>query len=137
MKNQANRCHRYRQSDKSYHIVKRYTAGILLLILTIGFLNKSGLAQPLAKDKDKFLGCATSSYIYRYLENYFNQVTPGNAGKWGSVEPVQGQYNWTDLDKIYNYAINRDIPFKEHTLIWNNQKPYWISSLNSQRKEPQ
>lgn len=58
-------------------------------------------AQPLA-------GCATSSELSRYLERYWNQITPGNDGKWRSVEAVQGLYNWTNLDKIYNFAIKKN-----------------------------
>ncbi len=88
-------------------------------------------AQPLAAGKDKFLGCATSANISRYLDRYFNQVTPGNEGKWGSVEMIQGQYNWAPLDKIYNFAVNRNMPFKFHTLIWGQQQPGWIGSLDS------
>jgi len=102
-----------------------------ILVWMIGFLPTQSLAQPLAAGKNKFLGCGTSSVIYRDLDKYWNQVTPGNDGKWGSVEAVRGQYNWTNLDKIYNYAVNRNIPFKEHTLVWGNQQPGWIASLDS------
>jgi endo-1,4-beta-xylanase len=88
-------------------------------------------AQPLAEGKDKFLGCATSGNLWRYMEQYWNQVTPGNDGKWGSVEMIRGQYYWTNLDKIYNFAVHRNFPFKEHTFIWGNQQPTWIASLDS------
>ena len=88
-------------------------------------------AQPLAAGSDRFLGCGTSSSVYRDLADYWNQVTPGNDGKWGSVESIQGQYNWSGLDAIYNYAGTVGIPFKEHTLVWGNQQPAWIASLDS------
>jgi len=58
-------------------------------------------------------------------------VTPGNDGKWGSVEAVRGVYNWTNLDKIYNYAKNRNLLFKEHVFVWVSQQPSWIASLDS------
>ena len=88
-------------------------------------------AQPLAAGTERFLGCGTSSSLFRNLADYWNQVTPGNDGKWGSVEPVQGQYNWSGLDVIYNYAVTSAIPFKEHVLVWGNQQPSWIGSLDS------
>jgi len=90
-------------------------------------------AQPLATGLDKFLGCATSENLSRYMEKYWNQVTPGNAGKWGSVEFAQGSYYWTDLDKIYAYTTKstRNFAYKHHTLIWGQQQPGWIGSLDS------
>jgi endo-1,4-beta-xylanase len=103
-----------------------------LLICIVGLLPLKSFSQPLAKGKDKFLGCSTSAnYIFRDLDKYWNQITPGDAGKWGSVEATQGYYNWANLDKIYNYAINRSLPFKEHVLVWGNQQPSWIASLDS------
>ncbi len=108
-----------------------FAIGILMGLIAVFFLTLNSFGQPLAAGKDKFLGCATSANIYRYLDRYWNQVTPGNEGKWGSVEPVQGQYNWAPLDKIYNFAVNRNMPFKHHTLIWGQQQPGWIGSLDS------
>ena len=95
------------------------------------------LGQPLAQGKDKFLGAATSYFIFREFDKYWNQLTPGNEGKWGSVTSVRGVYNWSSLDFLYNFAIKRGIAFKHHTLVWGSQQPNWISSLDtaSQRVE--
>jgi endo-1,4-beta-xylanase len=112
-------------------IGKRFGLILTLLICLIALLPSNSFAQPLAQGMDKFLGCSTSSYIWRYLGNYWNQITPGNDGKWESVESTQGQYNWTNLDKIYNFAKNRNILFKEHVFVWGNQQPSWIASLDS------
>jgi GH35 family endo-1,4-beta-xylanase len=60
---------------------------------------------------------------------YWNQITPENEGKWGSVEPNRDQYNWSGLDAAYNYAQQHNIPFKQHTFIWGNQAPGWIHNL--------
>ncbi len=102
------------------------TMSLSFMIVTTSILH----AQPLAAGKEKFLGGATSENLSRYFERYWNQVTPGNAGKWGSVEMVRGSYNWTNLDKIYNYAIKRNFLYKHHTLIWGQQQPGWINSLS-------
>jgi len=68
---------------------------------------------------------------------YWDQVTPENAGKWGSVERVRDQMKWDTLDAIYRYARARGIPFKMHTLVWGNQQPLWITKLplDEQRAE--
>jgi len=131
MKNE-NRFRESRAHQAAGRLLKQRRGIVLpMLICMIGFLPIQSLAQPLAAGKDKFLGCGTSSDIYRNLNKYWNQITPGNDGKWGSVEAVRGQYDWTNLDKIYNFAVNRSIPFKEHTLVWGNQQPGWIASLDS------
>lgn len=108
------------------------TPVLVLSICIAGLLPLESFAQPpLASGRDKFLGCGTSSNIWSRLDWYWNQVTPGNDGKWGSAEPGHGVYNFTGLDKIYNYAVERGFPFKEHTLVWGNQQPSWISLLDS------
>jgi endo-1,4-beta-xylanase len=104
---------------------------IVLIICLIVVLQTNLFTQPLAQGRDKFLGAATNSTLFRDFDKYWTQVTPGNDGKWGSVEAVRGQYNWTNLDKIYNYAKNRNILFKEHVFVWVSQQPSWISSLDS------
>ncbi len=81
---------------------------------------------------NKFFGSeASSAADYPSFMTYFDQITPGNAGKWGSVEAVQGTFDWTDLDTAYNFAQTNHIPFKFHNLIWGSQQPSWITSLST------
>jgi endo-1,4-beta-xylanase len=69
-------------------------------------------------------GAVRSDFI-----KYWDQITPENEGKWGSVEATRGTMNWAGLDAVYNYAQQNGIPFKEHALVWGSQQPSWISSL--------
>jgi endo-1,4-beta-xylanase len=62
--------------------------------------------------------------------NYWNQVTPENAGKWGSIQPSQNTFNWNGLDAIHNYAKQHNIPFKQHNFVWGAQQPTWVSGLS-------
>jgi endo-1,4-beta-xylanase len=98
---------------------------------------------PLALDQPKFLGGVSSPTQNLNFNAYFNQVTPENGGKWGSVENVRDVMTWNELDTAYNMAKNnvlkapgdpRDgtpypLPFRLHTLIWGNQQPPWIAAL--------
>ncbi len=132
MKRQNNVCHSYSYQRRVCFNFKRPRCIVaLLLICVIGLSPLHSLAQPLAKGKAKFLGGATSSNLFSNFDKYWNQTTPGNDGKWGSVEAVQGQPNWTNLDRIYDYAVQRGIQFKEHTLVWGSQQPVWIAALDS------
>ena len=76
----------------------------MLIVTLLGTLSIPAIAQPLADGELKFLGNALDNTIYSNYENYWNQVTPGNAGKWGHVELSQDQYTWTRLENIYNYS---------------------------------
>jgi|GEM_PF-555234 len=79
---------------------------------------------------NKFFGtAATTPADYTNLLAHFNQITPGNAGKWGSVEAVQDQMNFAELDTAYSFAKANNLPFKLHTLVWGQQQPAWIDTL--------
>lgn len=92
---------------------------------------------PLATGRSKFLGCVYSTTQAPNFELYWNQVTPENAGKWGSVERTRDVMNWGSLDAAYNFAKDNGFPFRFHVLIWGNQQPAWIESLpvNEQLEE--
>ncbi|HWA85847.1 MAG TPA: endo-1,4-beta-xylanase [Opitutus sp.] len=84
---------------------------------------------PLATGLHKYLGGIDSSLQRVNFTSYFDQVTPENAGKWGSVEGTRDVMNWTELDTAYALAKTNGFPFKMHNLIWGAQQPAWISSL--------
>ena len=88
---------------------------------------------PLAEGQAKFLGNVKSVNGDNNFANYWNQLTPGNEGKWGFVATSQDttKWNWTGLDALYNFAQTNHIIFKDHNLIWGQQQPSWISGLDS------
>jgi endo-1,4-beta-xylanase len=85
---------------------------------------------PLATGKDKYLGSAWSPGTASLsFANYWNQVTPENGGKWGTVEATRDTMVWDQADASYALAKNNGFPFKWHTLVWGNQQPGWIAGL--------
>jgi endo-1,4-beta-xylanase len=62
---------------------------------------------------------------------YWDQFTPENIGKWGSVQG-QGQdtFTWSSLDASYKYAEENDIVFKEHSFIWGAGEAFWLNNDN-------
>jgi endo-1,4-beta-xylanase len=69
----------------------------------------------------------TPSYA-AILADQFSVVTPGNAMKWGSVEPVQGQFDWSDADALVEFAERHGQLVRGHTLLWHNQLPGWLTT---------
>jgi endo-1,4-beta-xylanase len=86
---------------------------------------------PLAYGLDKFLGCGYGPDSKRNFAGYWNQVTPGNAGKWGWVEGTRDVMSWNDLDEAYQVAMDSDYVFKHHVLVWGAQQPGWMAALDS------
>ncbi|MBN2102727.1 endo-1,4-beta-xylanase [bacterium] len=84
----------------------------------------------LAEGHNKFLGCCVGGEIPDTFEDYWNQVTPENASKWGSVEWSRDVCNWNNLDEIYEFAEDYDFPIRFHVLIWGKQQPAWIDALS-------
>ncbi len=83
----------------------------------------------IAAASEKFLGSVHSPSQILNFPAYWNQVTPENAGKWGSVEGTRDVMNWNQLDAAYQYAKSNGFPFRMHVLIWGAQQPAWIESL--------
>ncbi len=112
---------------------------ILSKLLTAGFgvflsLQTSAQQLPIAEGNDKWIGNIYSgSQIFNFTR-YWNQVTPENAGKWGSVEGTRDVYNWSQLDAAYNLAKENGYPFRFHVLFWGNQQPNWIAALSEEEQ---
>ncbi|MEH0549362.1 MULTISPECIES: endo-1,4-beta-xylanase [unclassified Streptomyces] len=58
----------------------------------------------------------------------FSSLTPGNAMKWGSVEPTQGVFDWAEADRIVAFAQAHDQQVRGHTLVWHSQNPNWLAN---------
>ena len=100
----------------------------LLVISMIGGIDVQTRAQ-LAFGQSKFLGNIAGSSVFSDYMTLWNQITPENGGKWGSVEGTRDVMSWSNMDLVYNFAKTKAIPVKFHTLIWGNQQPSWIASL--------
>ena len=114
-------------------LINSQSGGLILSLLVFILCITSGNAQ-LAEGKCKFLGNVIGSSVPLDFDQYWNQVTPENAGKWQSLEPTQDGYNWNAMDIAYNYAKSNGIPFKHHTFIWGNQQPGWIETLDPEEQ---
>jgi endo-1,4-beta-xylanase len=84
-----------------------------------------------AEPEGKFVGNITTSGAVRDgFAKYWNQITPENEGKWGSVESSRGNKDWSSLDRTYKYAQDNKIIFKHHVFVWGSQQPSWLGSLS-------
>ncbi len=78
----------------------------------------------------RFIGTAAGSdRDFDTVLPYFGQVTPEDAGKWGTVEVERGVMDWTGLDRAYQFARTNGLVFKFHAFVWGQQEPPWIAAL--------
>lgn len=79
----------------------------------------------------KFVGnITTDNQVRSDFANYWDQITPENEGKWGSVEQNRDQMNWSAMDRIHDYARQNGLLFKQHTFVWGSQQPGWVAGLS-------
>jgi endo-1,4-beta-xylanase len=88
----------------------------------------SGGAGGAGKGTLEFVGNITTAdgvdTAGKTFSRHWDQITPENAGKWGSVQPsAGGAFNWRTLDAIYDYTQQNKIIFKEHAFVWGSQQP--------------
>ncbi|MCL2050386.1 MAG: endo-1,4-beta-xylanase [Lachnospiraceae bacterium] len=60
------------------------------------------------------------------LKQHFNSITPENELKFLIVHPQIAEYNFTDCDKLVEFAYENNQHIRGHTLIWHNQVPDWL-----------
>ena len=53
-------------------------------------------------------------------------VVPGLEAKWDHVEPADGRFDFTGLDRIAAYASGNALALRLHTLVWGLAMPAWL-----------
>ncbi|MGC4891444.1 non-reducing end alpha-L-arabinofuranosidase family hydrolase [Micromonospora sp. DT227] len=59
----------------------------------------------------------------------FNMITAENEMKPDATEPNQNQFNFSAGDQIYNWATQRGLKVRGHTLAWHGQQPGWMQNM--------
>src|SRR5690606_11144403 len=93
------------------------TAALLLSGTAALPWSAAAAGAPLAEGKPKFLGSAFSDSQSEDFLDYWNKVTPENAGKWGRAEPERDSMQWEALDAAYAMAKENGLPYHHHVLI--------------------
>ena len=105
----------------------------LCFVSMLACLSPMKVNAQLSSNPDKFLGNITTRYQMDAgggVDPYYklwNQVTPENESKWGSVEGTRGSFNW-GCDTPFNYAKKYGFTYKFHAFVWGAQYPNWFSN---------
>src|SRR5690554_3529162 len=60
----------------------------------------------------------------------FSSLTAENHMKWETIQPSQGNFNWSGADQIVNFAKQHNQHVYGHTLVWHSQAPSWVQNLS-------
>lgn len=57
----------------------------------------------------------------------FNELTPENDMKWGTIHPSQNTYNFVPGDQHVAFAQANGMAIHGHTLAWGSSNPGWLT----------
>jgi endo-1,4-beta-xylanase len=118
------------------------TAASATLIALTGILVPAGVAVAgttlgtSAAEKGRYFGAAvaahklTDSVYTGILNREFTSVTAENEMKWDATEPNQGQFTFTNGDRIVNHARANGMSVRGHALLWHAQQPGWSQNMS-------
>ena len=72
----------------------------------------------------------TDSAYTTIANREFNMVTAENEMKIDATEPNQNQFNFTNGDRVFNWAVQNGKRVRGHTLAWHSQQPQWMQNLS-------
>src|SRR5512142_1653814 len=126
---------------KKINLIQKLVSATLLMALLFSApsLTASAAATTLgaaAAQSGRYFGTAISAgklgdSAYTTIANReFNMITAENEMKIDATEPNQNQFNFTNADRIYNWAVQNGKQVRGHTLAWHSQQPGWMQSLS-------
>jgi endo-1,4-beta-xylanase len=86
-----------------------------------------------AEKSGKFIGAAIESTplqedpIYaQTIREEFNIFTPENRMKFKYLRPAKDKFDFTEADKLMDFAKSANMKVRGHTLVWFNALPTWL-----------
>jgi len=60
------------------------------------------------------------------LNKHYNLLVAENLMKPISIQPIEGTFNFTQADRIVEFAEKNNMKLRFHALVWHNQVPDWF-----------
>jgi endo-1,4-beta-xylanase len=92
--------------------------------------------QAAAAESGRYFGTAIAAgrlndSTYSTIANReFNMITAENEMKMDATEPSQNQFNYTNGDRILNWALQNGKQVRGHALAWHSQQPGWMQNMS-------
>ncbi|WP_157930463.1 endo-1,4-beta-xylanase [Glycomyces xiaoerkulensis] len=69
------------------------------------------------------------------ISEQFNSVTAENGMKMETVQPSQGNFDFSQGDRLVQFAQQNNMSVHGHTLVWHSQSPNWVQNLSGAEME--
>lgn len=63
---------------------------------------------------------------FRLLTKHFTAISAENAMKPESLLVKEGEYNYTNADRLVDFSVLTGMRLRGHTLVWHSQTPSWF-----------
>ncbi|MEV4526032.1 endo-1,4-beta-xylanase [Streptosporangium sp. NPDC049304] len=109
--------------------------GAALMVTAPAEAAESTLAAA-AKQSGRYFGTAIAagklgdSQYTTIANREFDMITAENEMKINATEPNQNQFNFSNGDRIYNWAVQNGKRVRGHTLAWHSQQPGWMEAMS-------
>ena len=67
----------------------------------------------------------------KILKENFNTLVPENNMKMINIRPTKTLWNWSDMDKIVDFAQENKMRVRGHTFIWHQQNSTIVNSIRT------
>ncbi len=98
--------------------------------------------RSLAQKQGIGIGTAVDTAPFKNDPNYrevlareFNVLIPENAWKFEVVHPTPGEYDFTQIDALIEFAKEHKMQVRGHPLVWHYSVPKWVPQGNFNRDQ--
>lgn len=68
-----------------------------------------------------------AAYAFTLMRE-FNMLEPEDALKWEVLRPDAQSIDFSQADKIVDFAVRHNMKVRGHTLVWHRQNPDWLTA---------
>jgi len=123
---------------------QNWLLGLLLLIFLVNPLQAQTepTLRELGEEQGIRMGAGVSHYRLFNTQEYidvvtsqYGLITPTTEFKMYALQPVPGQFDFTQTDEIMAFAQEHDLDVVAHTLLWHEGSPEWLENRVLSREE--
>ncbi|WP_051291055.1 endo-1,4-beta-xylanase [Pedobacter glucosidilyticus] len=117
--------------------MRQFLVTIILIIYTLTGYSQQASLSLYANSLNLKIGTAVGGAFYsNYLgsntyintiKNNYNILVSENDMKFKALQPTRGNFNFTNADKVVDFAIQNGMQIRGHTLVWHANNPTWLS----------
>jgi len=101
-----------------------------------GSVSPPGTLRAAAETTGRLIGVAISANrlneaAYVEAAREYNYVTCENEMKWDATEPQDGNFTFTNANRVVQFAKQNGMKVKGHALVWHSQLPQWVANLTT------